>query len=153
MVPGMVAWFAGSVPDGWLLCNGAAYSQADYPVLYTAIGHSFGEAYPGNFRVPDLFNRFARGSANVGGTGGANQVTLQVGHLPEHTHKVRCSAEDGDTDEPDGNYIAKAGEDIYATERIGNAVMDKGMIIPIGNGWPVPTVPPYVNLTPAICAG
>jgi hypothetical protein len=40
--------------------------------------------------TPDLTNKFVRGSdtANVGKTGGADEVKLDKSHLPNHTHTL-----------------------------------------------------------------
>jgi Phage Tail Collar Domain len=38
---------------GFLACNGALVSIAEYPDLFAVMGHSYGEA-PGRFRLPDL---------------------------------------------------------------------------------------------------
>lgn len=74
MPSGVVSSFAGStVPEGWLLCNGAAISQTTYAGLYAAIGTTWdectnpltGAAYAapgaGDFRLPDLRGAFVRG--------------------------------------------------------------------------------------------
>jgi microcystin-dependent protein len=43
---GMIASFAmSSAPTGWLVCNGAAYANADYSDLYTAIGSQWVTAW------------------------------------------------------------------------------------------------------------
>ncbi len=47
---------------GWLLCDGALYNSKDYPELFVAIGNSNGGDASGNFNVPDLRDRFIRGT-------------------------------------------------------------------------------------------
>jgi microcystin-dependent protein len=43
---GMIASFAmSSAPSGWIICNGAAYANADYSELYTAIGSQWVTAW------------------------------------------------------------------------------------------------------------
>lgn len=83
---GTVEPFAGSsAPTGYLLCDGTAYNQADYPDLFTAIGSTYntqtnpttGLAYSapsaGTFRVPDYRGIFHR---MVGTASGGTAVTL-----------------------------------------------------------------------------
>ena len=41
------------IPEGWLLCNGRIYDEADYPDLRLLIGTTWGTAPAGQFRVPD----------------------------------------------------------------------------------------------------
>lgn len=59
---GTISPYAGqtsSIQSGWLLCNGAEYSQAAYPDLFAVIGQLYSASLPapGNFRVPDLRGR------------------------------------------------------------------------------------------------
>jgi microcystin-dependent protein len=50
----------GSVPDGWLLCNGQVVTQSSYPDLYAVIGNGYNTVWSqsapaaGSFRVPYL---------------------------------------------------------------------------------------------------
>ncbi len=53
--------------NGWLLCDGASYSKADYPHLSDVVGTAFGTSSSSRFNVPDLRGRFVRGVDN--GTG------------------------------------------------------------------------------------
>lgn len=72
--PGCVFAFAGpgSIPAGWLLCDGRAVPRALYPDLFATIGETYG---PGDasstFNLPDFRGRFLRGylgetSADIG---------------------------------------------------------------------------------------
>jgi len=80
----------GSIPPGWLLCNGAAVSRTAYGRLFAAIGttHGGGDGST-TFNLPDLRDRFIVGAGlnyAVGNTGGANAVTLTINEIPEHNH-------------------------------------------------------------------
>ena len=44
-----------SMPKGWLLCDGTAYSQLTYAALFSVIGTTFGGS-GGNFNVPTISN-------------------------------------------------------------------------------------------------
>ncbi|EJF88056.1 hypothetical protein ME1_00820 [Bartonella vinsonii subsp. arupensis OK-94-513] len=51
-----------SLPSGWLLCDGKAYSRSDYSDLYNAIGTRWGGSDSWTkFNVPDLRGVFLRG--------------------------------------------------------------------------------------------
>lgn len=68
---GVMVPFAGkTVPDGWLLCNGASLAKASYPNLFTAIGYTWGGS--GNtFYLPNYNGRHILGTTyanNVGST-------------------------------------------------------------------------------------
>lgn len=55
---GMITPFVsgGSVPYGWLLCDGQSVAGSSYPDLSSAIGTTYGGS-GGNFNVPDLRNK------------------------------------------------------------------------------------------------
>ncbi len=53
---------AGAIPDGWLLCNGAAVERTRYPQLFRAIGTLHGEGDGATtFHLPDYRGMFLRG--------------------------------------------------------------------------------------------
>jgi len=67
---GSITMFAGeTVPTGWLECNGASVSATTYPALATAlvsvensVNYIYGGTVAGgNFNLPDLRGKFARG--------------------------------------------------------------------------------------------
>ena len=88
LVPtGSVVFFAGvTIPDGWLICDGAAYEIEDYKALAKAIGQTYGGAGT-QFEVPDYqdkvlfgasatrplataYGGFGAGSPTIGGIAG-----------------------------------------------------------------------------------
>lgn len=94
--PGVVLPFAGATPpQGWLLCDGTAYSRTTYAALFAVIGTTydtqFNEVAGGNhsapagtdFRVPDYRASFLRG---VGQASGKDNTTLG-GRQAEKTAK------------------------------------------------------------------
>lgn len=87
---GSVVAFAGATaPEGWLLCNGAAYNQTDYSRLYGVILLTYGQGAAGTFRVPNLQTRVPLGAGtgfSRGSTGGNASTTLTTANLPSHTH-------------------------------------------------------------------
>jgi microcystin-dependent protein len=88
---GMVADHAGAtVPDGWLLCDGAAISRTEYAALFDALGtaHGAGDGST-TFNLPDLRDRFIAGAGStytLAATGGAATVALTTANLSSHTH-------------------------------------------------------------------
>lgn len=100
---GAVMWFAlDNPPAGFLVANGAAVSRTTYAKLFEKIGVKFGA---GNgtttFNLPDLQNRFVRGSAG-GRPVGQTEDHAMVNHThpltdPGHVHAV--------TMDPAGGHI------------------------------------------------
>ena len=84
LVPvGTINAYAGATaPDGWLLCNGDAFSSATYPALYSVLGNVA--------TTPDMRGLFPIGKAATGtastlrGTGGS--TTISESNMPSHTH-------------------------------------------------------------------
>lgn len=97
-VGSMFAWASNNSPNPidktlYLLCDGSEVSQTTYPDLFAVIGNSFGSAGAGLFRLPSLTDsRFIAGSTTVGGTGGADSVTLSTAQIPTHKHDVSVAA-------------------------------------------------------------
>lgn len=90
---GAVVAFARMVPpDGWLACDGAAVSRAEYGALFGVIGTLFG-AGDGDltFNLPDLRGEFVRGldagrGVDVGrglGTGQADALQNITGYVTQ----------------------------------------------------------------------
>jgi microcystin-dependent protein len=77
-----------TIPEGYLLCDGASLLTTDYPELFAVIGYAFGGSGTA-FLLPDLVDRTIIGSSGtfaLGDTGGAIDVTLDVSEIPSHTH-------------------------------------------------------------------
>lgn len=81
---GTVVPYAGaSVPTGWLLCDGTAYSRSTYSSLFGVIGTTFGNGDGATtFNVPNFQQKFPLGVA-ASGTGNALGAT---GGSIDHTH-------------------------------------------------------------------
>jgi microcystin-dependent protein len=110
---GVILPWAGTeaaVPAGWLMCYGQAVSRATYSALHTllkdvggtnAYGWGAGDGAT-TFNMPDFRGRVPIGRDNMGGasanrvvaaaadtlggTGGAETVTLTSAEMPSHTH-------------------------------------------------------------------
>lgn len=65
---GTIAAFGGTtVPDGWLLCDGAPVSRTEHKALYAAVGSAWGAGDGSTtFNLPDLRGFFLRGADDKG---------------------------------------------------------------------------------------
>lgn len=69
--PGDYKMIAGStIPDGWLLCNGAAVSRTTYAKLFAVIGTRYGSGNGSTtFNLPNFNGRHVLGTTNTGNLG------------------------------------------------------------------------------------
>jgi microcystin-dependent protein len=101
----IVPWSSGSVPTGFLECNGAAVSRSTYSDLFAVVGTTYGAGDGSStFGLPDLQNNVAVGKSNnkaLASTGGADTVsstgnvggstanaTLSTNQLASHGHQL-----------------------------------------------------------------
>lgn len=91
---GTILDFGGTLPLGYMECDGAAVSRATYARLFEAIGVRFGIGDGATtFNLPDCRGRVSVGAGTVGPTtrtvaqfGGAETHQLTEAQLPSHTH-------------------------------------------------------------------
>ena len=105
----IVPWSTGSVPTGFLECNGAAVSRSTYSALFAIISTTYGSGDGAStFNVPDLQDNVAVSKSNnkaIASTGGANTVqttgnvggstgshTLSTPEIPSHSHPSGASS-------------------------------------------------------------
>lgn len=102
--PGTIVPFAGeTVPEGWLLCDGAEVDRVEYANLFGTIGvtHGAGDLID-TFNIPDLRGRFVRGvdagvgrdpdagsrtADRTGGNAGDAVGTVQGDGVRSHSHR------------------------------------------------------------------
>lgn len=82
-----------AVPEGFLLCDGTAYSRTEYSELFAAIGTIYGTGDGSTtFNVPNLATRVPVGKGSgyaLGATGGEEKHTLTIDEMPNHQHDIR----------------------------------------------------------------
>ena len=113
---GSIVAFAGETPpSGWLLCDGRQYSSLTYPELYDVVREKYApedekqflikrnnaSVLEKTFYLPDLRGRVIVGvdggvgrltsNSTLGASGGEENVTLVLNHIPIHDHVLKCS--------------------------------------------------------------
>jgi microcystin-dependent protein len=116
----IVPWSSGSVPTGFLECNGANVSRSTYSDLFGIIGTTYGAGDGSStFGLPDLQDNVAVGKSNnkaLASTGGANTVaasgnvggstanaTLSTPQLASHSHPFPGDFYNGPSPDPASN--------------------------------------------------
>ena len=67
---GSVIFYLGTtIPDGYLLCNGASLSRTEYPELFEVLGTKCGSVDSAHFTLPDTHHRFLEGTTSVSEVG------------------------------------------------------------------------------------
>ena len=88
---------AGTIPTGYLACDGSNYVSATYPALSAVLGTTWGAPGGGNFTVPDSRRRVSVGSGGtavsgpantVGSVGGEETHVQSTAEIAAHTHGV-----------------------------------------------------------------
>lgn len=83
---GTVVFYLGTtIPDGYLLCNGASLSRTEYPELFAVLGTKCGSVDSAHFTLPDTHHRFLEGTTTLSEVGSyiaAGLPNIPVGSLP-----------------------------------------------------------------------
>ena len=153
VVPGTIVPYAGSTEpaDNWLLCDGRAVLQSEYPTLYAVISDDYSPvASNTNFNLPDLRGRFALGKDDMGGvsadsvtaaeadalggSGGSETHTLTVDEIASHNHRLPVEY---------GGGSAGSGIDSI---RNNTTINSRGRTYSTGGDQPHNNMPPYLSL-------
>lgn len=110
-------------PYGWAQCNGQILPIAQYTALFAVIGKVFGGDGQTNFALPNLQGRapIHQGSGagltprQMGQTVGQTNVTLQATNVPQHTHNLNASTNDGSGVDPTGSLPGAVRSGAYGT--------------------------------------
>ena len=67
---GTVVFYLGTtIPDGYLLCNGASLSRTEFPELFAVLGTKCGSVDSSHFTLPDTHHRFLEGTTTLSEVG------------------------------------------------------------------------------------
>ena len=101
--------FAGNfAPRGWAFCNGQLLPISQNTALFSLIGTTYGGDGRSTTALPNLKGRVpmhpGRGpgltSRRLGQRGGVEMVSLTEAQMPNHTHALLGSEEDGEDNDP-----------------------------------------------------
>jgi microcystin-dependent protein len=143
-------------PTGWAFCDGQLMPISQNTALFALLGTYYGGDGKSTFALPDL-----QGSAPMqtgqgqglserflGEMSGVESITLLVSEIPLHTHAVRVSTEDGESDTPAANRIMgrSIGGFAYQSQASALGLMAFQALPPAGGGLPHNNMQPYLTL-------
>ena len=155
--------------DGWLICDGAAYSRTNYSRLFNVIGTTYGAGDGSTtFNIPNLANKFIMGSSGINSVnviGGSEKKYITSSEFPSHNHSSVTSSGIGTADHTHSMDVGWAytvntgGYDQVMGPRRGTGYdgttyttwkdvnhSHNYTTASIGKGVPISTLPPYLSM-------
>ncbi len=148
---GEIRMFAGNfAPAGWMFCDGQLLPISENETLFNLIGTTYGGDGQTTFALPDLRGRIPIHQGNgftLAETVGAEEVTLTVAHIPNHTHSFAANDSSGGATSPSGTVLARnAAVDAYSNDTSGGlSALNPGAVSPTGGSQP------HSNMAPFLC--
>ena len=158
---GEIRAFAGNfAPAQWHICDGSLLPIANYEVLYTLIGTTYGGDGQVTFGLPDLRGRAVMsmgqgpGLANYvqGQMSGTENVTLTTNNLAAHTHTMNVNSNNATSLVPTSSmYLAQAvagatAEKIYS-DVAANTTLNPATVGYAGSSLPVNILQPLLAVS------
>ncbi len=127
-------------PRGWAFCDGQILPISQNQSLYSLLGTTYGGDGRTSFALPDLRGRtpIHVGSSNgsihlLGQKGGEETHTLNAAEMPQHTHTLRASSQQGDAPVANDHVLADSPVQLYTSP--GNLVaLRSGTVADVGGG-------------------
>lgn len=146
---GQVQQFATSwCPDGWHRADGSLLAIAQYDVLFSLIGTTYGGNGTVTFALPDLRTRMPVGYSSqwpLGAMAGMSSTTLLSINLPSHAHGLQADDTGPVSNSPAGAMLGTfpASSPIYSSGA-GVSPMNIAVVQPAGGSQPVATQSPVL---------
>ena len=142
-------------PIGWAKCEGQLLSISQNTALFSLLGTTYGGDGQTTFALPDLRGRVPLGpgqgtgltNRDLGETGGAEQVTLDVTQIPPHAHAAMASSADATAIPPAGNVWAPLKNKAAFSSAAPDVAMSPAAIGVTGGGLPHENMPPFLGVT------
>lgn len=138
-------------PRGWALCDGQLLPINQNQALFSLLGTTYGGDGRTTFALPDLRGRLVAGVGSLDGTNiaqgerlGSETRTLNLIHLPSHTHDLGVDESPATDAAPTNARLAMADAAAYGTGgapvALGAATSSVGSAQPLDNMAPYTTV-------------
>ena len=105
-------------PRGWAFCDGQILPINQNQSLYSLLGTTYGGDGRTSFALPDLRGRTPVHPGDVfqqGNKGGEETHTLATSEIPNHTHEIKASSDNANTNDPSSGVYARSSSSLYAS--------------------------------------
>ena len=154
--PGSIMMYMGrgSLPSGWLFCDGTAYYRTGiYANLYSVLGSGYNLGID-MFTVPDFRGYFVRGATSTNAIStnnlGSSTVTLTTDNMPSHSHGVTDNGHSHSIKAITSAGTSSASATIAELNASGSMTTESNTtgisIQPTGSGTPFNILPPYYEV-------
>jgi microcystin-dependent protein len=137
-------------PKGWALCNGQLLPINQNQALFSLLGTTFGGDGRVNFALPDLRARtpIHVGSGHtLGERGGEPAHTLSISELPQHTHVLNGTSNNGVNTPANSSVLGKSNPQSVYGPFASLAAMDPRSISNVGGSQAHLNMQPFLTLS------
>ena len=134
-------------PKGWALCNGQFLPINQNQALFALLGTTYGGNGQTTFALPNLRGRVPihMGDGNdLGEAAGSTSVTVNIQHMPTHTHIAQASSTNGNQPVVPGAVLAAANN--LWTNPTGLTTLVPATVTSVGGSQPHNNMMPYLVL-------
>jgi microcystin-dependent protein len=153
----------GFAPVGWALCQGQILPIAQYTALFSLLGTTFGGNGISTFQLPNLQSRVPYGQGQLAGgefysmgeEGGVENVTLQLGQMPQHNHGFLGITGKADSEQAFVGVVlatttrqggVSPGDNFYGPSDAKTIAINPGSISMVGNTLSHTNIQPYLTI-------
>ena len=151
---GEIRMFAGNfAPNGWMFCEGQPLPISENEVLFQLIGTTYGGDGEETFNLPNLASRvpihWGTGpdgtTYQIGEMAGTEQETLSTNQIPNHTHPLTASTQNGTETNPGGHVLAGSSSSVQPyVDDAGTVALNAQSITPVGGSQPHENTQPFL---------
>src|SRR3954453_4032665 len=144
---GEIRMFAGNFqPAGWAFCDGRLIPISENDILFNLIGTTYGGDGQNTFALPNLGSRTPMHVGNghvLGESGGIETETLTIQQIPQHTHAMVVSKDQGTQSAPIGKTLAANLSILLYRPGAGTQTFDPATTSMVGGSQPHDNMQPY----------
>jgi microcystin-dependent protein len=134
-------------PKGWAFCNGQFLPINQNQALFALLGTTYGGNGQTTFALPNLQGCVPIHSGNghnLGEKAGASSVTITQQTMPQHTHSVNATTDNGDALNPAGNVFSAMSNAYRSPDNL--IALRSDTLTTVGGGQPHNNMMPYLVL-------